>query len=92
MSHDIADRPFGRIAIDIMGIEGKKYLVTVDYFSNFWEVDHLPSMTTTTIIKKLKPHFVRYGIPTNIICDSAKFSSLAKNLLKLIKIGILKLR
>jgi hypothetical protein len=57
-------RPFERIGVDVMEYPARSYfLVTVDYFSNFIEVDKLPSPTSANIIAKLKPHMARYGIP-----------------------------
>lgn len=46
------------------------YLFTVDYFSNFWEVDYLPDTKSSTVIKKLKAHFARQGIPDFVFSDN----------------------
>ena len=69
-SHEVPDRPWAKIATDIFQFENKDYLVTVDYFSDFFEVDRLYSTTSETVIKKLKGHFARYGIPDEIISDN----------------------
>lgn len=45
-------------------------MVTVDYFSNFWEVDYLPDTKSTTVIHKLKAHFARQGIPDVLVSDN----------------------
>ena len=45
-------------------------MVTVDYFSNFWEVDHLSRSTSKIVIKKPKAHFARYGIPYMLVIDN----------------------
>jgi len=42
----------------------------MDYYSNFWEVDRLPSTKASTTILKLKSHFARYGIPDQVISDN----------------------
>ncbi|KAL7847378.1 hypothetical protein SRHO_G00223580 [Serrasalmus rhombeus] len=56
--------------------ETLKYLITVDYFSNFWEVDHLPDASSATVIHKLKAHFARHGIPDVVVSDNGpQFSS-----------------
>ena len=49
-------------------VEGRR--ITVDYFSNFFEVDHLASTTTIAIIKKLKEQFSRHGIPKTVFTDN----------------------
>ena len=38
MSHEVPSRPWEKIATDIFTLDGKDYLVTKDYYSNFWEV------------------------------------------------------
>lgn len=70
MSHEIADRPWERVGVDLFELGNQHFLVTVDYFSNFWEVDMLASTNTVAVIKKLKAHFARYGIPTILISDN----------------------
>ena len=51
-------------------LDNKNYLVTVDYYSNFWEVDRLEKTKSKDVIKKLKQHFARYGIPATFISDN----------------------
>ena len=83
MSHEIAERPWEKIGTDLYTINGQDYLIVVDYFSNFWEIDHLPNTTASTVIKKLKCHFARQGIPDIVISDNGpqfaceKFSNFA---------------
>ena len=47
-------------------------MITVDYYSGFWEVDYLTDITSATVISKLKGQFSRYGIPDLVISDNAK--------------------
>lgn len=70
MSHDIPDRPWAKVGTDLFSIDGIDYLVTVDYYSNFWEVDKLEDTESATVIRKLKAHFARYGIPDQVISDN----------------------
>ena len=70
LSHEVPDRPWAKVATDLFQFENKDYLVTVDYFSDFFEVDRLYSTTSETVIKKLKGHFARYGIPDEVISDN----------------------
>jgi len=39
MSHEVPSCPWEKIAADIFTLDGKDYIVTIDYYSNFWEVD-----------------------------------------------------
>ena len=47
-------------------------LITVCYKSNFWELDCLYNTKSLTVIKKLKAHLARYGIPRQIVSDNAR--------------------
>lgn len=70
MSHEPTDRPWEKVAVDIYTTDGKDYLITVDYFSNFWEVDRLRDTKASTCVRKLKSHFARNGIPDVVISDN----------------------
>ena len=56
--------------MDLFTIAKRDYLVTVDYFSSFWEIDLLPTTSRRAVITKLKGHFVRYGIPKQLVSDN----------------------
>lgn len=64
------ERPWQRVATDIFTISSRNYLVTVDYFSQYFEVDYLEQMTSEAIINKLKANFARHGIPDTLISDN----------------------
>ncbi len=56
MSSPVPTRPWESIATDLFELRGKDYLVTVDYYSNFIEVDRLYFKTSTEVIYKLEAH------------------------------------
>ena len=68
--HEEGETPWSKIGVDLFGIKGRNYLVTVDYNSNFMEVVYLSTTTTKKVITKLKGHFARYGIPVQMVTDS----------------------
>ncbi|MCG8429883.1 MAG: DDE-type integrase/transposase/recombinase, partial [Candidatus Omnitrophica bacterium] len=70
IAHDEGTYPWEKVGTDIFEIQNRSYMVTVDYFSNFIEVDYLPTTTTSTVIQKLKGHFARFGSPKVLISDS----------------------
>ncbi|KAK3745481.1 hypothetical protein QZH41_007545 [Actinostola sp. cb2023] len=70
MPHATCTRPWEQIGVDLFTLDNKDYLITVDYFSNFWEVDRLHSTTASNVILKLKNHFARYGCPDRVISDN----------------------
>ncbi|CAC5408071.1 unnamed protein product [Mytilus coruscus] len=63
ISHEIPSRPWSKVGIDLMTFQSKNYLVTVDYYSNYWEVDYLEDTLALTVIRKLRAQFARHGIP-----------------------------
>ena len=76
ISHPVPSRPWQVLAVDLFELQGQDYLVTTDYYSNFFEVDKLVSKTSKEVIEKLKPHMVRHGIPDKIVSDNGpQFSS-----------------
>ena len=66
----LPDRPWQRIAADLFAWEGKEYLLTVDYFSRFIEVDHLRSTTSSAVITALDAHFSCYGLLETLVSDN----------------------
>lgn len=52
------------IAHDIMG--KSRFIVTVDYYSSFIEVDRLEDTLAKTVIRNVKQHIVRYDIPETV--------------------------
>ena len=69
-SHDVPMRPWEKVGTDLFSLDDKDYLVTVDYYSNFWEIDKLSDTRSKTVINKLKAHFARYGIPDQVVSDN----------------------
>ncbi|XP_022807381.1 uncharacterized protein K02A2.6-like [Stylophora pistillata] len=85
ISHDIPERAWEKIGCDLLSCNGKDYLITACYKSNFWELDRLTDTKSTTVIKKLKAHLARYGIPRQLVSDngpqfvSSKFHAFTKS-------------
>ena len=85
MSHEIPSRQYEKVAADLFALDGTDYQILVDYYSNFWEIDRLYSIKTGAIIKKMKAHFARYGIPSTVVTDpgtqydNREFREFAKN-------------
>ena len=70
MMHDMPSRPWSIVATDLFQWNGNNYLVTVDSYSGWYEIDLLGSNSSIAVIKKLKNHFPRYGIPDELYSDN----------------------
>lgn len=70
ISHKVPDRPWQVVATDLFTWSNEDYLVTVDYYSRYFELDKLSSTTSTAVIDKLKAAFAQHGIPEAVISDN----------------------
>ena len=68
--HEYPTRPWAKVASDLCSLDGRDYLITVDYFSNFAEVDKVTDATSGGIIELLKQQFAPHGIPDTIMTDN----------------------
>ena len=83
-SHEVPDRPWQNVSCDLMDFQGHAYLVTVDAYSDFIEVDRLISKKANDIVRLLKMQMARHGIPDKLMTDngppfsSAEFSTFSQ--------------
>jgi len=70
MSPVVPTAPWSMVAQDLFTFAGKAYLITVDYYSDFWELDAVSDTSSETIIECTKVHFARYGIPEKVVTDN----------------------
>ena len=69
MTHPTPERPWQRIGMDIFTTDGQSYLIMVDYYSDFWEVDQLPDTKAETVVRVCKQRFSTHGIPDTVDSD-----------------------
>lgn len=67
--HSDGNGPWDKVGTDLFEIKGRNYLLVIDYYSNFIEVDQLSTTTSKQVIEKLKKQFARLGIPRYIVSD-----------------------
>ena len=67
---EFPDRPYQKLGADIFHFDRQNYLLTIDYYSRFFEVDLLPDMKSSTVIRKLIVHMSRNGICDVLITDN----------------------
>ena len=68
--HEVPDRPWAKVGVDLFTYRGRNYLTGVDYYSSFWEIDSLDKTTSGAIVQKLKLHFARHRITETCVSDN----------------------
>nr|XP_054749311.1 uncharacterized protein K02A2.6-like [Lytechinus pictus] len=68
LSYDIPSRPWSIVSQDLFTLHN---LITVDHYSDYWEIDKITGDTRAAVIVACtKGHFARYGRPDKVITDN----------------------
>lgn len=70
LSQPAPSLPWSSVAADIFDWHGKHYLVLVDSYSNWFEMDFLPTISSEIVVQKLRQHFSLHGIPARLQTDN----------------------
>ena len=70
LSHPTPTLLWQFVSQDIFMFGHKQYLITVDHYSDFYELDKLVNTLSTTIINLTKAHFARHSIPLCCLIDN----------------------
>ncbi|KPJ14706.1 Uncharacterized protein K02A2.6 [Papilio machaon] len=68
--HEIPNRAWSKLGVDIFHFASKPYLLVIDYYSKYIEVVELNTMTSLEVINNLKNIFCRQGIPDILMTDN----------------------
>lgn len=63
----LPERPWQNVATDLFELDNEHYLIVVDYYSRYFELERMPSTTSSAVINKLKAIFARHGVPEKLI-------------------------
>ena len=66
----VPSRPWSRIAVYLFMFNKKHYMITVDYYSDYFEIDRLYCTIASAIVKNLKSHFTRHGMLDEVMTDN----------------------
>jgi transposase InsO family protein len=67
---ELTEHPWETVRTDLFQYKNKNYLMVVDYYSKFIEVEPLSRITSQNTIQILKSIFARHGIPKKIRSDN----------------------
>ena len=69
--YEIPTRPWSKVATDLFVYNRDNFVVIVDYYSNFIEVERIKKTSSQSVIQVLKTIFGRHGIPDTVVSDNA---------------------
>lgn len=68
--HEVPNRPWQKVGVDLFTCLGKRYQIVTDYFSKWVEVNTVPrNAVSGDVIRELKNVFGRIGIPESVFSD-----------------------
>lgn len=70
LSHASPEMPWQVIGTDLFTSNSRDYIVIVDYYSRFFQLERLYSCTSAAVISKLKAAMSRHGIPDTVDSDN----------------------
>ena len=75
MTHKIPTLPWSKVGQDLFTLNGRDYLVTVDYYSDYFEIVKLNDTTARSVIKATKDHFACHGIADMVTDNGPQYTS-----------------
>ena len=63
IAHKLPDRPWKNVATDLFELDNEHYLIVVDYYSRYFELERMSTTTSSAVINKMKAIFTRHGTP-----------------------------
>ena len=70
LQSELPSHPWERVAADLFQLKNTIYLLVVDYYSRYVEIQKLTTTTSASIILALKAIFSRHGIPAELVSDN----------------------
>lgn len=69
MLHALPTRPWQILSMDIFNYAGKDFLLVMDHYFDFWEIELLPDLSAEKTVLRCKAQFARYGQLDKVITD-----------------------
>ena len=69
IAHNLPDRPWQNVATDLFELDNEHYLIVVDYCSRYFELERMPTTTSSEAINRMKAIFARHDIPEKVVSD-----------------------
>ncbi|XP_044757048.1 uncharacterized protein K02A2.6-like [Coccinella septempunctata] len=75
LPHELPNRPWDKIGIDIFDFKNKSYLAIIDYYSKWIDFKFIKSKNIRDVINCLMEVFAIFGFPNKIMSDNNPFNS-----------------
>ena len=75
LPYSVPSHPWSKVGSDLFELLGKHYLILVDYYSGFVEINHLHTTTSNQVITQCKSQFASHGIDIIITDNGPQFAS-----------------
>ena len=70
LQSSLPSHPWEKVGADLFQLKDSTYLLVVDYYSRYVEIQKLTSLTSAGVISALKAIFSRHGIPVEFRSDN----------------------
>ena len=70
LQSSLPTHPWEKVGADLFQLKDSTYLIVVDYYSRYMEIQKLTSITSAGVISALKAMFSRHGIPVEFMSDN----------------------
>ena len=57
IAHKLPEHPSQNVTTDLLELDNEHYLIVVNYYSWYFELERTPTMTSTVVINKMKSIF-----------------------------------
>ena len=71
---DVLQYPYQMVGSDLLNWKGQDFVLVVDCYSRYWDIDKRYKTDSATVIKRLKHIFSRMGIPEVMRSDDMDLS------------------
>jgi len=70
IAHKLPDYPWQNVTTDLFELDNEHYLIVVDYYSRYFELERIPTTTSSAVINKMKTIFAWHGILEKVVSDN----------------------
>ena len=67
---EIPQNSWEKVGVDLFYFNSKTYLILIDYYSKYVEVESLKNETSESVIQLMKSFFARFGVPRVVRSDN----------------------